>query len=85
MEKEYWYYEYIIKVWNDIDDKEEVRSGVVPAENAVKALDELQSYYGDCIEDVMTLKPILDGKVFDFQFVTNEFNTSFDFDINPKK
>ena len=24
-------------------------------ENAVKALDELQSYYGDCIEDVMTL------------------------------
>lgn len=79
--KEIWYYEYIIKVWDEIDKKEEIRSGVVVADTITEAMKEIEDYYGDEIMEVQMLKAITDG-VFEFQYVMED--TDFDFVISKK-
>ena len=32
MTNEVWYWEYQLKIWDDVDDKEVIRSGVVAAD-----------------------------------------------------
>lgn len=77
-----WYWEYIIKIWDSIDRREEERSGVVTAENMTEAMEVIESYYGDEIMNVITLKAITDV-VFDFNTV-NEDDSDFDFVISKK-
>ncbi len=81
MSKELWYWEYILKIWNSVDDQEEFRSGVVAATSFSEAADLIEQYYGDEIMDIETLKPIVDT-VFDFDEVRED--DSFDFHINEK-
>lgn len=81
MTNEVWYWEYQLKVWNDIDEKEEIRSGVVAADTITEAMKEIEDYYGDEIEEVQMLKAITDG-VFEFQCVMED--TDFDFVISKK-
>ena len=79
---EIWYYEYIIKIWNAADSEEEICSGVVPAENIIEAVNDINNYYGDELIEIKTLKPIVEGPVFDFKEANDEDN--FDFIINKK-
>ena len=81
MTNEVWYWEYQLKVWNDIDSKEEIRSGVVAADTITEAMKEIEDYYGDEIMEVQMLKAITDG-VFEFQDVMED--TDFDFVISKK-
>ena len=81
MTNEVWYWEYQLKVWNDIDDKEEIRSGVVAADTITEAMKEIEDYYGDEIMEVQMLKAITDG-VFEFQYVMED--PDFDFVISKK-
>ena len=76
-----WYWEYQLKTWNEIDRKEEIRSGVVTADTFTEAMKEIEDYYGDEIMEVQMLKSITDG-VFDFQYVMED--TDFDFIINKR-
>lgn len=76
-----WYWEYQLKIWDEIDSKEEIRSGVVAADTITEAMKEIEDYYGDEIMEVQMLKAITDG-VFDFQYVME--NTDFDFIINKR-
>ena len=81
MTNEVWYWEYQLKVWNDIDSKEEIRSGVVAANTITEAMKEIEDYYRDEIIEVQMLKAITDG-VFEFQCVMED--TDFDFVISKK-
>lgn len=76
-----WYWEYQLKIWNEVDSKEETRSGVVAADTIVEAMQEIEGYYGDEIMEVQMLKSITDG-VFEFQYVMED--TDFDFAISRK-
>ena len=77
-----WYWEYTLKIWDDIDSEEVIRSGVIYADNYSKAMEILESYYGDEILDVLCLKTICDV-VFDFEYVASD--TDFDFEIKRKE
>ena len=76
-----WYWEYQLKIWDEIDSKEEIRSGVVAADTITEAMKEIEDYYGDEIVEVQMLKAITDG-VFEFQYVMED--TDFDFVISKK-
>lgn len=78
---EMWYWEYQLKVWDEIDSKEEIRCGVVTGEKITDAMKELDDYYGDEIMEVQMLKAITDG-VFEFQYVMED--TDFDYVITRK-
>ena len=81
MTNEVWYWEYQLKIWDDIDEKEEMRSGIVAANTITEAMKEIEDYYGDEIMEVQMLKAITDG-VFEFQDVMED--TDFDFVISKK-
>ena len=81
MTNEVWYWEYQLKIWDETDDKEEIRSGVVAADTFTEAMKEIEDYYGDEIMEVQMLKAIVDG-AFEFQNVME--NTDFDFVISKK-
>ena len=81
MTSEVWYWEYQLKIWNEIDEKEEMRSGVVAANTITEAMKEIEDYYGDEIMEVQMLKAITDG-VFEFQYVMED--PDFDFVISKK-
>ena len=81
MTNEVWYWEYQLKIWDEVDDKEEIRSGVVAADTITEAMKEIEDYYGDEIMEVQMLKAITDG-VFEFQYVMED--TDFDFVISKK-
>lgn len=76
-----WYWEYQLKIWDEIDSKEEIRSGVVAADTITEAMKEIEDYYGDEIMEVQMLKAITDG-VFEFQYVMED--ADFDFVISKK-
>ena len=76
-----WYWEYQLKIWDEIDSKEEIRSGVVAADTITEAMKEIEDYYGDEIIEVQMLKAITDG-VFEFQYVMED--PDFDFVISKK-
>ena len=76
-----WYWEYQLKIWDEIDSKEEIRSGVVAANTITEAMKEIEDYYGDEIMEVQMLKAVTDG-VFEFQYVMED--TDFDFVISKK-
>lgn len=81
MTNEVWYWEYQLKIWDDIDEKEEMRSGIVAADTITEAMKEIEDYYGDEIMEVQMLKAITDG-VFEFQYVMED--PDFDFVISKK-
>jgi len=81
MTNEVWYWEYQLKIWDEIDEKEEIRSGVVAADTITEAMKEIEDYYGDEVMEVQMLKAITDG-VFEFQYVMEDPN--FDFVISKK-
>lgn len=76
-----WYWEYQLKICDDVDDKEEIRSGVVAADTITEAMKEIEDYYDDDIMEVQMLKAITDG-VFEFQYVMED--PDFDFVISKK-
>ena len=77
-----WYWEYILKVWNDTDSQFEIRSGIISAHNLAEAAETLEGYYGEEIQEVQMLKPIVDS-VFEFELVNEDHD--FDFTINRKE
>lgn len=77
--KDFWYYEYIVKICDD--DKEKSLAGILYADSFVSAMQKLDDYYDDELIEVQMLKAITDG-VFEFQYVMDD--TDFDFTINRK-
>lgn len=82
MTNEIWYYQYTILFYDCVDMKEEVRSGVLPAASWKEAAEILEEFYKDELMEIHMLKPIIDGKVFDFTEAEN--SGDFDFTIEEK-
>lgn len=76
-----WYWEYQLKFWDEVDDQEEILSGIVAADTIVTAMEEIYDYYGEGIMEIQMLKSITDG-IFDFQFVMED--TDFNYTITKK-
>ena len=76
-----YYYEYIVKILDCCDSKEEIHPGILCADSFSNAVKELESYYGDEMLEIQMLKVITDG-IFDFQDVME--STDFDFIISKK-
>lgn len=79
---EVWYYEYTVEVFDEINRKEERRSGVVPAKSMSDAVAQLEKYYGCELMSLEMLKPITEGILFDFQEANND--SDFDYVISRK-
>lgn len=80
-EKSIWYWEYIIKVYDMDEEKEDSRAGIVAANTMTEAMEAIEDYYGDEILEVHMLKAITDI-VMDFDLVNCD--CGFDFTINRK-
>ena len=80
-EKSIWYWEYIIKVYDMDEEKEDSRAGIVAAGTMTEAMEAIEDYYGDEILEVHMLKAITDI-VMDFDLVNCD--CGFDFTINRK-
>lgn len=78
-----WFWEYIIKIYNEVDSVEEERSGVVCGSDITEAMQGIYSHYGEDIINVLTLKAIFEGDCFDFAEVEQE--EDFDYQIFRKK
>lgn len=77
-----WYWQYEVKIWDDIDREETVRCGVVTGEKITDAMQTLYNYYGEDIINVYTLKALTDT-VFEFKDVME--NADFDYVISEKE
>lgn len=80
-EKSIWYWEYVIKVYDMDEEKEDSRAGIVAANTMTEAMEAIEDYYGDEILEVHMLKAITDI-VMDFDLVNCD--CGFDFTINRK-
>lgn len=76
-----WYWEYIIKIFDEDNAKEEIISGVTYADSFTEAVSALDEYYGSEMMEIQMLKAIAEGPVFDFAIAQE---SSFDFDIIKK-
>lgn len=79
---ESWYYEYTIKVYNEVDNQMETRSGIIPADCLANIIFELENFYGDIVE-IQMLKRFSEGTVLDFKEAKD--NENFDYVINRKE
>ena len=52
------YWQYVVNVWNHIDEKTEGRAGVVFAHNEDEAKAEIKKVFGDALVLIRTLEPI---------------------------
>ena len=74
----FWYYEYTIQYYDDVEDCSYERSGVITANTIIEAVELLCDFYGESqIENIFTLKSIAEGGVLDFQ----EINKNEDIDL----
>lgn len=80
---EVWYYEYMLKCYDEIDRCEEIRSGVVPACNMAEVVENLESYYGKDICEIQLLRPLIEGPVFEFEYANDESN-HFNYSVTNK-
>lgn len=81
VEETIWYWEYILKVSDEDEEKEVLRSGIVAATSFTEAMSRIEEFYGDDIIAVENLKAITDI-VFDFDLANSD--SSFDFTITEK-
>ena len=77
----FWYYEYTIQYYDDIEDCSYERSGVITANTIIEAVELLCDFYGESqIENIFTLKPIIEGGVLEFEAINK--NEDIDLFIN---
>ena len=81
-----WYWEYVVEIYNEETKKKEVVSGLLAAEDTlVSAAAALDSYYGEELTNVLTLKAITDGSAFEFDLISKDPDYDFDFNITRKE
>lgn len=60
-----WYYEYIVKILSE--GTTELRSGVVSETSFSEVAQDLDSYYGKELVEILRIRPITDNIILDFK------------------
>lgn len=81
---EVWYYQYEVVLWDSDKCKEEIVTGIVPGTSFSDVVQKLESFYGNEILNITTLKLVYEGEVFEFEYA-NEDATDFDYVITEKE
>ena len=81
---EVWYYQYEAVLWDSDKCKEENVTGIVPGTSFSDVVQKLESFYGNEILNITTLKAVYEGEVFEFEYA-NEDATDFDYVITEKE
>ena len=81
---EVWYYQYEAVLWDSDKCKEENVTGIVPGTSFSDVVQKLESFYGNEILNITTLKAVYEGEVFEFEYA-NEDATDFDYAITEKE
>ena len=81
---EVWYYQYEVVLWDSDKCKEENVTGIVPGTSFSDVVQKLESFYGNEILNITTLKAVSEGEVFEFEYA-NEDATDFDYVITEKE
>ncbi len=79
-----WYYQYEVVLWDSDKCKEEIVTGIVPGTSFSDVVQKLESFYGNEILNITTLKAVYEGEVFEFEYA-NENATDFDYVITEKE
>ena len=79
-----WYYQYEAVLWDSDKCKEENVTGIVPGTSFSDVVQKLESFYGNEILNITTLKAVYEGEVFEFEYA-NEDATDFDYVITEKE
>jgi hypothetical protein len=79
-----WYYQYKVVLWDSDKCEEEIVTGIVPGTSFSDVVQKLESFYGNEILNITTLKLVYEGEVFEFEYA-NEDATDFDYVITEKE
>lgn len=79
-----WYYQYEVVLWDSDNCKEEIVTGIVPGTSFSDVVQKLESFYGNEIFNITTLKAVFEGEVFEFEYA-NKDATDFDYVITEKE
>lgn len=60
--------EYIVTIWDDLTNKEEVVKGITFAKNYTEAMSKIEDYYKDGIIDIK-LFMLEEGSVYELEFI----------------
>ena len=82
--EEVWYYQYEAVLLDSDKCKEENVTGIVPGTSFSDVVQKLESFYGNEILNITTLKAVYEGEVFEFEYA-NEDATDFDYVITEKE
>ena len=74
-----WYYQYKVVLLNSSkdEDKEEIVNGIVPGMSFSDVVQKLEDFYGTELMNIITLKAVFEGEVFEFESV-NDSVTDFE-------
>ena len=81
--EEVWYYQYEAVLWDSDKCKEENVTGIVPGTSFSDVVQKLESFYGNEILNITTLKAVYEGEVFEFEYANDA--TDFDYVITEKE
>lgn len=82
--EEVWYYQYKAVLWDSDNCKKEIVTGIVPGTSFSDVVQKLESFYGNEIFNITTLKAVFEGEVFEFEYA-NKYATDFDYVITEKE
>lgn len=81
---EVWYYQYKAVLFDSDKCKEEIVNGIVPGTSFSDVVQKLESFYGNEIFNITTLKAVYEGEIFEFEYA-NKDATDFDYVITEKE
>lgn len=60
--------EYIVTIWDDLTNKEEVVKGITFAKNYTEAMSKIEDYYGNEIIDIKMFM-LEEGSVYELEYI----------------
>lgn len=67
------WFKYVIKYWNDLDEKNEICSGLCRGDSFHSAVKKIEKFYGDELEAILNLEWIDDSSVIEVEKIKEKF------------
>lgn len=59
--------EFTVKIWDDLNKKEEICHGITFADNYTKAMKKIEKYYGDDIMEVLYIALLEEESIYEIE------------------